>query len=415
MRSLLARWWRVNRPLSPRVKAILILLGLLVLLVDATLLTKIVNRLLSSPSVSRVQIVSPSFAVLTLEGETVVVEVVATGRSMVRSELLVDGSPVDTVTVTQGDGVGTWAISHSWEADGQGQHQFTVKVYDPSGNALVSSSLAVGVVPPGRLAFASDRDENYEIYTMRTDSGELDRLTRRLEADREPACGGSDSLAFASTAIGGGSDIWLMRGDSHELKNLTATLGGDRSPRWSPDGGTIAFASDRFGLSQLFLMQADGSDQFQLTSEDVPVAQPSWAPDSSSLLFSAEREGNWGIFSISLDEGIVRQVTDDPADDWYPAWSPRGDQIAFVSDRHGSQQIYIMEADGTGPTRLTDFPSGAEQPQWSPDGEWLVFVAYTGGGERLKAREIYLMRPDGSDRMRLTDNEFDDTEPSWCE
>jgi Tol biopolymer transport system component len=404
----------VNRPMRHREKRILILLGLLVFLAYATLLLLIVDWVLITPDVFQVQIVSPADGSTASEGETVIIQTTATGAGLTKAELWVDEAMIESGTYPGGVGMTTWSMIHQWVSQGQGRHQLSVKVYDLSGRVVASPSIVVGVIPLGRIVFASDRDDSYDIYTMHTDGRELIQLTSGPEHDSEPSCSGAGALLFASTAVGGGTDIWLMEPGSDQRTNLTTALGRDYSPRWSPDNETIAFVSDRHEPGQLYLMNPDGTGQIQLTREDTYLEQPGWAPAGSSLLFSAKRDGNRDIYRVPLDGGTISRLTDDPAQDWYPAWSPRGEAIAFVSDREGRHQIYIMRADGTEQKRLTAFDTGAEQPQWSPDGEWIIFVAYTGRGEGFRARDIHIMRPDGSDQMRLTDNLFDDTEPSWC-
>ncbi len=406
---------RANGQMTGREIRILALLSLLIVLVYAGLGLLLVDWVLLSPDVSSAEIVYPPHGFLTVEGESITVQASVAGRNLVKSELWVDGALVEEVTSDSASGLAAWSVAHSWSPQGPGRHQLAVKVYSRAGRTLTSPVTVVDVIPMGRIAFASDRDGNYEIYTMRTDGREVVRLTDGPEQDREPSCGSAGLMLFTSTAVGGGADIWLLDPESNEATNLTRALGGDYSARWAPDGETIGFVSDRHGPAQLYLMTADGSGQTQLTKQESSVEQPSWAPDGSALAFASERDGNWDVFSISVDDGSAARLTDDPAQDWYPAWSPRNDQIAFTSDRGGRQQIYVMEADGTEPRRLTAFPVGAEQPHWSADGEWIVFVAYTGRGDGLKAREVYIMGSDGRDPTRLTDNVFDDTEPVWCQ
>lgn len=405
----------MHRPMTARQKGILIAIGLLAVLVYAALLLVLVHRFILTRHGSGLRIISPSDGFAVREGETLVVQAVATGQELVRAELWVDGVLAEAETDARRTDNRTWSASSRWMAQGQGQRQLCVKVHNVSGGVLSSPSIIVYVVPSEQIVFASDRGGDHDLYTMHAHGGEAVQLTSGPEEDREPSCSGTELVVFASTAVGGGRDIWLSRVGDHRRMNLTEALGGDYCPRWSPDNNTIAFVSDRYGSGQLFLMNPDGSDQFQLTRQDASVEQPSWAPDGSSLLFAAEQDGNWDIFEFSLGEGSISRLTDDPAEDWYPAWSPTGDQIAFVSDREGNHQVYVMQRDGTGLNKLTAFTSGAEQPRWSANGEWLVFVAYSGQGEGTGAREIYIMRRDGSSQIRLTNNEFDDTEPCWCQ
>jgi Tol biopolymer transport system component len=77
--------------------------------------------------------------------------------------------------------------------------------------------------PDGRrIAFDSNRQGNYEIYTMKTDGSDQLRLTR------SPADDGPTS--------------------------------------WSPNGQTIAFDSGRNGNYAIYEMNTDGSDQRLLTA-----------------------------------------------------------------------------------------------------------------------------------------------------
>ncbi len=94
-----------------------------------------------------------------------------------------------------------------------------------------------------RIAFTSNRDGDYEIYTLRPGGGGLTRLTR--------------------------------------------SPGNDAHPAWSPDGEWIAFASNRTGFKdetggmsdgEIFVMRADGSDVRQLTENAFEDGTPAWRP-----------------------------------------------------------------------------------------------------------------------------------------
>jgi len=396
-------------------KAVLLPLSLALVLACGALIVFIAGYGLSGVGVAELRMVSPSSGSIVVAGETMVVHAAATGKGLIKSELLVDGAVVDSLPSPRVTGLTDWSITHSWMAQLPGHHRVTVRVRDLTGSAVESRSLVVAIAPPGRIAFASNRTGNYEIYTMPTDGGESEGITSGPEEKRQPSCGDTGAMLYTAGRPTGGADIRLVELETGQSLDLTVSLGRDHSPRWAPDGESIGFVSDRYGLSQLFIMNPDGGGQFQLTSGDSLAEQPSWSPDGSFLVFASQSQGNWEIFRISVQDGAISRLTENPGLDSYPAWSPNSDLIAFTSDREGNQQIYIMNADASDQRRITSFPSGAEQAQWSPDGEWIVCVAYTGRGEGLDAREIYLVRQDGSDQMRLTDNAFDDTEPVWCE
>ena len=402
--------WRISR----RELAIL-LLALLVVLVCLLGGALAAYYVFLEAGVSEVSIVSPPSGWIVEAGQPLVVQVLVTGRGLVRSELLIDGQAIDTVPSPRVAGGTVWSIAHAWFASPAGLHRLSARAIDSSGVATESRSVVVGVAPAGTIAFASRRTGSYEIYSMRTDGSELTCLTGGDGEKRQPSCATTGELLFALSSGGQASEICLLEPQATFAQNLTSSLGGDYWPRWAPEAQAIAFVSDRYGPSQLFVMDSDGGQQKQLTTEDFPLEHPSWSPDGSTLLVAGQREDNWDIFSISARDGGMTRLTDDVGRDLQPAWSPGGEEIAFASDREASWQIYLMQADGSDQRRITSFPRGAELPQWSPDGEWILCVAYTGQGTGLNGREIYLLRRDGSDPMRLTDNAFDDTEPTWCE
>jgi Tol biopolymer transport system component len=86
----------------------------------------------------------------------------------------------------------------------------------------------------GRIVFASNRDGDFEIYTM--------------------------------NARGGG------------LRKLTHNRVNDSCPAWSPNGRKIAFNSRRFGPDQILVMNADGSRVKRLTRNGFWDNCPAWSP-----------------------------------------------------------------------------------------------------------------------------------------
>ena len=71
-------------------------------------------------------------------------------------------------------------------------------------------------------------------------------------------------IAFASTREGN-RDIYVINLDGSGETRLTDDPAWDWHPAWSPDGTRIAFESDRDGDLEIFVMNADGSGLTQLT------------------------------------------------------------------------------------------------------------------------------------------------------
>lgn len=70
---------------------------------------------------------------------------------------------------------------------------------------------------------------------------------------------GSSKIAFASDRTGD-QEIYVMDSDGSNVVQLTHSPGWDAMPAWSPDGNKIAFQSDRDGNREIYVMDADGSN-----------------------------------------------------------------------------------------------------------------------------------------------------------
>src|SRR5215510_10235063 len=86
-------------------------------------------------------------------------------------------------------------------------------------------------------------------------------------------------------------DIWSMKTDGTDPKQLTTNAANDGDPSFSPDGGKIAFVSVRDGNQEIYVMNADGTNQKRLTNNTVLDIDPSWSPDGSKIIFVSFRDG----------------------------------------------------------------------------------------------------------------------------
>ena len=84
-------------------------------------------------------------------------------------------------------------------------------------------------------------------------------------------------IAFASERDGN-LEIYIMDPDGSNQVRLTNNDSADAVPRWSPDGSKIAFQSDRGGNYEIYVMDPDGSNQVRLTDNDSNDGYPSWSP-----------------------------------------------------------------------------------------------------------------------------------------
>jgi TolB protein len=170
-------------------------------------------------------------------------------------------------------------------------------------------------------------------------------------------------IAFQSNRDGQ-YDIYTVRADGSDLRRLTNDRSTDGAPTWNPTGTQIAFTSDRGGSNQIYVMSADGGPATKLTDEPVKADRPTWA--LNYIAYSAEIRGSGvQLKRIDVTTRQVVQLTDGPDTSESPTVAPNGRHIAFVNKRGGREHIAIMDADGQN-MRIITTTGNNRFPAWSP-------------------------------------------------
>jgi len=224
--------------------------------------------------------------------------------------------------------------------------------------------------PEGRLAFASDRGGNFDIYaTARGTGGDRIQITTHKAPDYSPAWAPESGwLAFVTTRKGN-ADIYVIQAtESAVATAITSNLADDIDPTWSPRGLQIAFASNRAGTYDIWVV-GFGRSPIRVTRSLDADFEPTFSPDGQTLAFTRRNRGtgNYDIYTRDLQGGGLRRLTNDPAEDSEPSWSPDGTQIAFVSDRDGDYDIYVMNANGSNKKNFSNNEALFDvSPNWTP-------------------------------------------------
>ena len=317
-----------------------------------------------------------------------------------------DGAP--TTTIDLAAGVTTFNANHQYNTAGT----FNVAVTatdDDTGSATGGASVTVNQPSGGKIAFASLRDGNYEIYSMNPDGSNQTRLTNNIAEDYAPAISSDGNRIAFSSFRDGNYEIYVMNSDGTGQTRLTNHLRDDFQPSFSPDGSRIVFVSNRNGKYEIYVMNADGTNQTRLTNHPASDYDPIFSPDGSKIAFSSNRNGFGQVYLMNADGSNQIRLTSVAADEYDPSFSPDGSRIAFTSFRGGATaEIYVMNSDGSNQTRLTNNMAGDVSASFSPDGSQIAFVSNRDG--RL---EVYVMNADGSGQIRLTNNPQGNEVPSW--
>ena len=267
----------------------------------------------------------------------------------------------------------------------------------------------------GKVAFASDRDGDFEIYVMDADGSNLTQLTDNDFSDRRPAWSPDGSKIAFDSDRDGDREIFVMNADGSDVTQITANSApaSDRSPSWSHDGKLMAFESNRDGNWEIYVILKTPPIHMKVTNTSEDENGTAWSPDGAKLAFSrASSGGGWDIYTKAVGKNIpewkaaASQLTTG-VDASALAWSPDGGTLAFTENAGGSSGIATVNADGTGVVQLT---SGVKawSPAWSPDGLNLAFAMESDGNT-----DLYVVGHEGGALYPLTTDAAADTDPDW--
>jgi uncharacterized protein YjdB len=199
-------------------------------------------------------------------------------------------------------------------------------------------------------------------------------------------------IAFASNRDGN-FEIYVADADGGNATRLTTTAANETEPAWGPDGAWLAYQSDASGAPQIWSMGADGSGQRALTQGPANM-EPAVAPDGSVIAFSTIRDGNYEIYLMAPDGSEQQNVSRNPgAHERVPGWIDAG-TVAYVrEEREGRSATWVVMGHP-----LDGFPQPLTQPTMvvndfaiSPDGATLVIASEAQGPSGRTIRTVYLV------------------------
>ena len=238
------------------------------------------------------------------------------------------------------------------------------------------------------IIFTSERNGSADIYRVRVDGSDLERLTDDPAYDDQAALSPNGTLlAFVSSRGSGSSDVWILDLKTRKLRNVTNAPGGDFRPSWSPDGKWIAFSSDRSAKLQrveggwehlhaasIYLVQPDGKGLRRLTPAGKFTGSPKWSPDGKRVVFYempvADTLGDGHditsqIVSIDVATGKRIEHTAGPGLKVSPQYLDVG-RIGYLvkKGQHDGLAFTTGESGAAGEKR---------SPAWSADAKWVVY------------------------------------------
>ena len=221
----------------------------------------------------------------------------------------------------------------------------------------------------------------------------------------------------------GNWDIWTMNPDGSDPVNLTRDAASDFKPTWSPTGEQILFVSFREGGESLYLMDADGDNIERVLDNWQSRSNATWSPDGKRIASVKDAI----LYIATIDGKSVEPVAQTGFGSvGYPAWSPDGKEIAFIhyklkqgyelrllNVQTRKQKILLGE--------LEKYPYKSH-PAWSPNGNQIAFVLHKFRAILNQAdaaawqdeETIYLINRDGSQLRKLVSEKGPDALRPTC-
>lgn len=282
-----------------------------------------------------------------------------------------------------------------------------VDLEDPDcGDAADTTETPQSVAAAELIAFASDTDGDFEIYTMNFDGSGLQKLTDNDVHDKYPNWSpGGGKIAFQSLR-NGDWEIYVMNPDGSAPVNLTKdSETQDVNPVFSPDGSQIAFvkqynASIEWGW---WVMNADGSGKSEIyhySKNAGDTGNPADWLDDTTIIAEYGPAGGRQIYRIGSDGAGMSALTASSGQNRYPVLSPDKTKILFWSDRDGAGNFWTMNPDGTNQAKLTSGGFTVTSLGYLPDGSGIVYNKVVNAIDT----DIWVMNPDGSGAAALYDD-----------
>ena len=278
---------------------------------------------------------------------------------------------------------------------------------------LVGVRAAAALTPDeGILAFASDRDGDYDIYLLDVHSGFAHNLRRGDHTihDDQPSWSPDGMRLVYRASLDGDSHLMIYDmadGSSHEV--MPNTIGSpNMTPVWTPDGSQISLVVPGGILG--IVDAGSGQTQFPLTT--IYPLTHIWSPDGRQIIYSRP----YSVFSVRLYAldlltGRQRSLTPARGAFTFPAWSPASDALAVIHQR----DIYVLDPDCLPACvelgqRLTESAEFKVWPTWSPDGRQIAFECLDNASS-----QICLIDVESGVRRQLTHSpdHVRNVKPAW--
>jgi Tol biopolymer transport system component len=221
------------------------------------------------------------------------------------------------------------------------------------------------------LIFASDRDGDYELYTMNVDGSNVTQLTNNDVYDGDPDLYFSGIWAIFTSERHGNKDIYEMdlTQPGNPVTRLTFDAAADYNPTFMWDNTQLRmFTSNRDGDQHIYRVSvSDPGNVSHQTLGDFKTDDVWWMPPN--LYYSSTINGGWDV--IRAPNGVpLETFFGGSSIDQQPAPGPNGWWVAVVSNKDGNFEIYKKNWSTGEVVRLTNNATADTRPAWFSYWPW---------------------------------------------
>ncbi len=217
---------------------------------------------------------------------------------------------------------------YSWDYD-ENYDIYTGPIADDGGAGLTNLTATLGYDAEG--AYSADGEWIVFASNRQAYNGEMPEEQRAKFEENE---------SFAM-------EIYRMRADGSQVERLTAFPGYDGGPFFSADGSKICWRrfSEDGATAEIWTMDADGKNPKQLTRLGAMSWAPFFHPSGDYLVFATNLQGfaNFELYIVdSAGEKAPVRVTSTEGFDGLASFSPDGETLTWTTNRTPDKHSQIF-------------------------------------------------------------------------
>lgn len=289
------------------------------------------------------------------------------------------------------------------------------------------------------LSFTRSVDEKSQLFLMRTDGGEAQKLSKhktsvgsyrwsqdgskiffvaaepRGEEEEKARKDGDDAIFVdegpSGQRAGTWNNFWVIDVASKEEKRITEVDHRIGSFAVSPGADRIAFTSrsenrrNQQNHSEIRLLDVESGEIRQLTENRAPESRLVWAPDGQSLAYTARTDGEWELMLDKIwimdpesgDKRMVSGAFDGNISTF--VWTPDASAILFSGLQGTNNNLFRLDVGSGDVVKVTSALGSLSPSSFSRDCTRMAYVFQ----DFDTPSDVWIGPTDGSSGVRLTD------------